>query len=248
MKKTPSRAFTLTEILVALTIVGFVMAGTMAFYISTLKSNYASEQQLIANGEIRNFTEQLLNDARDANTMVLFDSFSNTDAALGSGQSGDYIIFITFSDPFENYNAASETSLPSRQITRIVAYWTAQNRNIPGDKALYMFDTDDYKGTNVPWSKAITFPVDYSTTTPIATTVAALLPPGAQPTDAKFKIVLDSISGQFNGHGFRNSTPDKFDADGTGTNTTTSMSFQLVHGNNYESSTGTYNFTITPRG
>ncbi len=78
MKKTPflsPLAFTLTEILVTMTIVGFVMAGVMTFYISTLQSYYFGEQKLLANSNARNFTESMMAAARDSNYLILYQSF-----------------------------------------------------------------------------------------------------------------------------------------------------------------------------
>ncbi|HXC01052.1 MAG TPA: prepilin-type N-terminal cleavage/methylation domain-containing protein [Opitutaceae bacterium] len=68
-------AFTLLEVLIALTISGFVMAGIMTLFYYTLENNYVGEQRLLANNDVRFFTEKMISNARASNVMRLYKSF-----------------------------------------------------------------------------------------------------------------------------------------------------------------------------
>lgn len=69
------RAFTLLEVLIAMTIGGFVLAAVMALFIFTLQNNYVGEQRLLANNDVRYFTEQMVHNARASNIIRLYKSF-----------------------------------------------------------------------------------------------------------------------------------------------------------------------------
>lgn len=69
------RAFTLVEMLVGLTIMGLVMAGVLTFYYYTSLNFYISEQRLLINGNMRNFAETMMSNARNSNFVILYESF-----------------------------------------------------------------------------------------------------------------------------------------------------------------------------
>jgi type II secretory pathway pseudopilin PulG len=71
----PPRAFTLVEVLTALTICGFAMAGIMTLFFYVVQNNYIAEQRLAANDDVRYFTAQMIADARASNILRLYKSF-----------------------------------------------------------------------------------------------------------------------------------------------------------------------------
>jgi type II secretory pathway pseudopilin PulG len=273
-----SRAYTLVEALLAMTIVGFVMAGVMTFYVTAQSTIFTSEQKLLINGDIRTFTETVMSNARDANWVVLYQAFypyttannsfpytgttvgsnndtnstavsydlnaSNTFTALdrvGIGGSGDYLVFISFTDPFYGFVPANPTiPFPTMTVTRLVLYWIAPNRIYPGENAMYTFDSNTTNGV-LPWSG-----VNLSAgTTAInaTTTLESLLPANtlAEATDPGAKIALNDVRGLgANGLCFLNYSNIA--------NTSMLMQVRILHGNASKRVTDTYDFTITPRG
>ncbi|HXB02945.1 MAG TPA: prepilin-type N-terminal cleavage/methylation domain-containing protein [Opitutaceae bacterium] len=256
------RAFTLTEVLIAMTIVGFVMAGVMTFYITTVQQYYFSEQKLLINANTRNFTETMMASARDSNFVVLYKSFyvpyttaNNTfpytgndgttnwpgssaaggdstttttfkdggttlDAAdrLSTADAGDYIIFVTYNDPFytgspTNYTPSLTTAASNPTVSRIVAFWVAPNRlyngtnGQPAQMALYSFDSNNFPGGTAPYlnnaGAAVVFPNTAGNT--VTTTLLTpndlenMLPANtlAAATNAAYaKIVVNDLRGQ----------------------------------------------------
>ncbi len=73
------RGFTLVEIMVAMTVMGFVMAGVMGFYLQTVKGMYATEQRMKLAGQVKKFANELTVQASRSNQFVLFKSASAAD-------------------------------------------------------------------------------------------------------------------------------------------------------------------------
>lgn len=264
-------AFTLVEALITITIVGLLMAGVLAFYVSNSEYTFLGEEKLLINSDVRNFTNQMMTNARDANYLVLYQSFypystannaypytgtgaDSTDVTydtnhnsvfdagdeLGVGLTGDYLVFVYYTDSFYGFNPADPTTpVPNPKVKRIVAYWVAPNRNFPNEIALYMFDSDNFSGGTAPWPGGPTFPADV----PASNAIESLLPPNtlAWAQNSTFKIVLNNIRGLSNqGLAFTNYS--------TIANTSILMHAIILHGNEAKRVTTTYNFTITPRG
>lgn len=69
------RAFTLSELLVALTITGLTAALVLPFFLFNLRSLYHGEQKLLINGDIRSLTNAMMENAREANYFTLYQGF-----------------------------------------------------------------------------------------------------------------------------------------------------------------------------
>jgi prepilin-type N-terminal cleavage/methylation domain-containing protein len=306
------RAFTLTEVLIAMTIVGFVMAGVTTFYITTVQSYYFSEQKLLINGNTRNFTETMMASARDSNFVVLYKSFyvpyttannafpytgndgttnwpgssaaggdstttttfkdggTTLDAAdrLSTADAGDYIIFVTYADPFYpgTYTPSLTTAAPNPTVSRIVAFWVAPNRlyngtnGQPAQMALYSFDSNNFPGGTAPYlnsaGNAVTFPATLLTPNDLEN----LLPANtlAAATNAAYaKIVVNDLRGQTSlngnpsqGYNFKflaaNQTPGQ--ANTVISSTSVLVNSMILDGTSAKHVTNTYNFTINPNG
>ena len=63
-RSTPKRAFTLTEVIMAMTVFGLVIAGVMSVFIGTIKSMHASSDAIDVNSRSRFVQERLLYDLR----------------------------------------------------------------------------------------------------------------------------------------------------------------------------------------
>ncbi len=69
------RAFTLSELLVALSITGLTVALVLPFFLFNLRSLFHGEQKLLINGDIRALTNAMMENAREANYFVLYQGF-----------------------------------------------------------------------------------------------------------------------------------------------------------------------------
>jgi type II secretory pathway pseudopilin PulG len=293
------RAFTLVEAMIATTICGFVMAGIMTLYIYALQNNFVSEQRLLANDDVRTFTETMVKNARASNSLVLYQSYypytpaNNTYPFTGTmatavtpfqpqtpsntttldvndeippGNAGDYLVFISYTDPFITYAPAAGANplpaIPPTQVSRLIMYWVAPNNNFPGQYAVYMFDTGIATAAapiTTPWN--VVLPATLSTPsalegllpTPPAAWTAASAPLGSI-------VVLNDVRGLI---GYIPATFNAFDVittpavPGLGLNfinysnkqnTSILMRTLILHGNAAKRVTDTYNFTITPGG
>ncbi len=264
------RGFTLTEMLVTLTLFGFVSAGILPFFIANLRYQYVGEQKLLVNQDVRRATNELVENAREANNFVVYQSFFGQNRPNGTavsrdangngavtwadrmlaGQAGDMLVFVYYRDQYFDSRffdgvAGNSPDLTQGQVTRLVIYWTAANRNIPGETALYSIDTDRYKPlpSSTSWTTGwgATLPATLSTTGASGTTtLEALLPPAnstwAQSTAAR--VVLNDLRGLGpSGACFVNFQ-----------NRSVVVRTKILHGSRAKRVTNTYNFTVTPRG
>ncbi|MBA4138114.1 MAG: hypothetical protein C0518_12430 [Opitutus sp.] len=262
--------FTLAEVLVTVTVFGLVMAGLLPFLVTNLRYQFVGEQKLLVNQDVRRATNELVENAREANNFALYQSFfaqsrpngtavsrdANASGAVTwadrmlNGQSGDMLVFVYYADSYFDARfydgvAGNSPDLSQGRVTRLVIYWTAPNRTISGETALYSLDTDTYK----PSPSAASWTTGWGATLPAAlsttgvsgtTTLEALLPPAtsawAQASAAR--IVLNDINGLSTaGACFQNFQ-----------NRSLIVRTKILHGSRAKRVTNTYNFTVTPRG
>lgn len=213
--RTRSGGFSLTEVIVTMALFSLVMAGAIPFFISNLKYQFVGEQKLLINNDIRRITNELVENAREANSFVIYQSFYNqtnyggvslTRDANGNGsvtwadrlldgQAGDFLVLIYYRDAyvdsrfFDGTPDNAPTPLTNGQVTRIVGYYVAPNRTISGEYALYSFDSDKSKGVAATWTTpwGATFPATLSSLVPqpTGTTTIEALLPAANSTWAQ---------------------------------------------------------------
>lgn len=255
--------------MVTMTIFSLVMAGVIPFFISNLRYQFVGEQKLLINNDIRRFTNEMIENAREANSFALYQSFYAQNNRAGTAlsrdanasgsvtwadrqladQSGDFLVLVYYRDPYYDSRFFDGTDgnapqLTQGEVTRLVGYYVAPNRLLPGEFALYSFDTDRYRGAGTTWTTpwGATFPAALSSAIPQpsgTTTVEALLPPAnstwAQAT--AHPIVINDLNGLSSGLTFLNFQ-----------NRSIVIRTQILHGNQAKRVTNTYNFTVTPRG
>ncbi len=288
-QKTRRRAgFTLVEALVAATITGITMALVLPFFVFSLRSIFHGEQKLLINGDIRNLTNAMMENARESNYFVLYQGFhpfsylrdmngdgrrdaadraaggevviardANGDGAFNEldrqlgGATGNFLVLVytrnnaIFDNRFYD-NIVGNEPTNFTEVTRIVAYWIAPNRNpaargeSPDRIALYSFDTDRFRTspTATSWTTSwgATFPVALGSSTSLESLLPAATANAA--TAAYAEILVNDLDG-------RASRWSHFLNFG---NKTAVMQSRVLHGNRAKRVTNTYNFAITPRG
>lgn len=258
-----SGGFTLVELITTMTIASIVLAGVVPFFLSNLKYLYSAEQKLLINSDIRHLTNELVETARSSNYFVLYESFYtqtlggstvkrdqngsgtvNLNDRLQAGQEGSFIVFVFYNDPYFDSRlydgiTTNNPNIMTVVVDRVVGYWVAPNHEIPGETALYTFDTDDYRTSgaaswSAPWGQ--TFPVSMSPTATVETIIPTTSSLWA--SNSGFDIIVNDMEGlTSNGLFFENFQ-----------NRSALVRTKILHGNQAKRVTNTYNFTITPRG
>ena len=217
--RTDKRAFSLSELMIALGITAVMLGGLMAFNIQLIKGGLFSEHKNMINRDMRKVTTDLGDVAKEANYFVIYPSFllSDRDSAedrLVSNQSGDFILFV--------HTAANYVSFGVHPIERIVGYYRT-----PGT-------IDDLKNVGPVMKFDVTFNTPVDITASKLVTLESLIPLQASVTAEQ---ILELSSGTANGKLFYNFQ-----------NKSAMVNGQIYHGNAASRATDTYNFTISPRG
>ena len=247
-----------------MTIMGFVVVAVVPFFLQNSRYLFTGEQKLLINADVRDFTNEMVENAREANYFALYQAYYartrpdgvtvrrdadnsggvNALDRLAAGEGGEFLLFVYYEDPFfddrfYDGNPANNV-ITSVRVNRLVGYWIAPNRNESGKTALYVFDTNQYRATpataswSTPWG--VTLPV---TLTP-AVTLETLLPPAtlASAQMATARLVINDLTGL----GPNDSYFVNF------LNRSVLVRAKILHGNQAKRVTNTYNFTVTPRG
>lgn len=261
-----STGFTLVELMVAMTLIGLVLISVLPFTIFNMQSQFVSTQKLLVNGDVRAFTNGMIDDGDGASCFALYQSFYprtlstgtavardfdgngtiNSGDRLQAGQSGDFVVFVYYQDPF--YDSRFYDSDPNNQpavgsnvtVDRLVCYWLAPNRNYSGETALYRLDTDDFKTSSTSTSWTTPWGATFPSTLTSAVTLESLLPSNTESaaTDSRYaNIVLNNLEGLSSGLNFVNFQGRAIQ-----------VRSRILHGNEAKRVTNTYNFTVTPRG
>jgi prepilin-type N-terminal cleavage/methylation domain-containing protein len=258
------QGFTLVEVMVTMAIIGFVILGVVPFFLQNARYLFSSEQKLLINSDVRDFTNEMVENAREANYFALYQAYytrtrsdgivvrrdadaNDTINALDrmvAGEGGEFLIFVYYEDPFfdERFydgNPANNV-INSVRVNRLVGYWIAPNRTDAAKMALYAFDTNQYRPSpasvswNTPWGA--TFPVTLTS----VVTIESLLPPATAESAqmASARLVINDLRGL----GPNSSYFVNF------LNRSVLVRAKILHGNQAKRVTNTYNFTVTPRG
>ncbi|MGJ3244085.1 MAG: PilW family protein [Opitutales bacterium] len=218
--QTRRKGFTLVEALVVMGIAGMLMAGVLSFYQQAGLILFTSEQKLRINKDIRTLTNEMTDNARNANHFVLYESFEEgmrtaeteqeaMEYRLRDGESGDMIVLVFYG---EDPNPGDNVLPP---IERLVGYFRAP-------------DPETRRGPVRKFDLAV----------PAADqneVVEFLLPPVS--SRDSYPEVVELSEGLADGKLFYNFRDRSIMVNG-----------QIFHGNAAKRVTDTYNFTISPRG
>lgn len=257
------RGFTLSEIIVTMTIVGFITIGVVPFFLQNSRYLFTGEQKLLINADIRDFTNEMIEHARSANYFVLYRSFhqyTRSDGTLvrrdannngtinaadrrASGLGGDFLVFVYYEDPFFDdrfYDGNPDNNeITTVRVTRLIGYWLAPHRELSGKHALYFFDSDSARtAAATSWTTGwgVTFPATLSSSVTLETLLPAATVGNAQAAFAE--ILMNDLEGL-------GADSDVF---GNYMNRSVLVRAKILHGNQAKRVTNTYNFTVTPRG
>ncbi len=229
MKPARSRGFTLAELMISITVLGFVMVGVSRFAIENSRLAFTVEKQLEINRDIRRVTSEMADEARQANYFVLYASFF---PLISGDPIGD------FRDPESGYTAADYRRRKSHSGDFVVFVYTGEDPN-PNDTTPppivrlvgYFRDDPEFLGIAQPVRKfAIDIPVSDQ-----GESVEDLIPDSDRASS--YSEVISLISGLNDGDLFYNIGERSVVVNG-----------KIMHGNTAKQITGTYNFTISPRG
>ena len=221
LHKSDRRGFTLAEILIGMGILGLLTVGLLPFFIQTSTSFFVTEQKLKVNNDIRKFTSEMEDHAREANHYIIYPTFASGDRdgeedRKRDGESGDFMVLV-FDD-----NPVGVAPLISRPIRRVVGYYRAASNPLDpsSEGPVRKFDSDRDN-----WG--VTFPSTLD--------VESVLPSAAQV--ASFKRVIELSKGLANQRLFYNFH-----------NRSIMVKGEILHGNAIKRVSNTYNFTVSPRG
>ncbi len=151
-------AFTLTELLIAMTVGAIVSTLVMSFFIFNLRSMMHGEQKLLINGDIRDLTNDMMRTARAANFTALYESFYDQNSTTGVPVSRGRTIVSP--DP-ENVGNTISTVIPAFRIRAgeagdfLVLVFTRHNTVF--DSRFYNDDPDDDPDQTVQVSRIVAY-------------------------------------------------------------------------------------------
>jgi len=211
---------TLVEIMIAVVVLGMALMMALGFFTESVKATFVSEQKNLINQDIRRLTSELSRVGRQANYVVLYNSFRTQDRNNVSdrklnGNSGDFLVFI-----FQDVPDISNPIYAPRAISRIVGYYRSpENPSDPESMGpVRKFDI------SIPTPQNISNPPQ----------LESLLP--AESTQNSHNVVLALSQGLADNRLFYNLG-----------NGTIMVNGKIVHGVEAKRVTDTYNFTISTR-
>lgn len=225
-----TRAFTLVEILVAITVMGLVVTGVIRLMSQTMRTYFYDGARARINRDIRTFTQDMDTDAAYANYFLVFPDFSTrtknsgaNDNYLVDGQSGDFLLLISVS-----INATTG----SQYITKLVGYYRDAASNAVGPVRKFTVAVPSVDPTTLGATPMASLLDTYMPTTnqssnPIVVQLAQALAVGTSNTEGLFYDFKDRsvmVRGQIIE---------------TGSGSATDVNRRAVN---------TYNFAVSPRG
>ena len=120
VRRARARGFTLTEMIVSMTVMSFVTVGVLSFFIQFYKMGFVNEQRNLINRDLRVLTGELVSVGRQSNYFTIYDSIAVADRDDDGdrkldGTNGDLLVF-TFTE-------AGASASDSRLIYKVVAYY-----------------------------------------------------------------------------------------------------------------------------
>ncbi|MBK1857477.1 prepilin-type N-terminal cleavage/methylation domain-containing protein [Cerasicoccus arenae] len=213
--------FTLTEMLIALTLVSLLSVGMMAFMVDVARGVFWGTEKAEISEDVRTFTMRLAAEARSSNAAIIYKSFATDDRDAGAdrrddNQSGDCLVLVN-TEPYPN-------SDDSEHYTSAVIYFRKANEDNDGIGPVYRLE----------WNA--TSASDFLDTANY--TLEDMLTKIADDDSGDYPVVIELSRGVSNGRLFTNYKQGKV----------TVVNGEILHGNNVKEVTNTYNLSISPRG
>lgn len=211
--------FTLTEMMISLTLVSLLSVGLMTFMLDVARGIFWGTEKASISEDVRSFTMRLAKEARSANTGVIYPSFATSDRDTASDQrkqkqSGDCLVLVNT----EPYPDADD---PEFYTGMVIYFRRAEGENGIGPVYRTEWAPDD--------------PADYLSS--VDYTLEEVLSKIAVDDSGNYPIVVELSRGISNGRLFRNYQ-----------NRTIVVNGEILHGNEVKEITNTYNLSISPRG
>jgi len=226
------RAFSLVEILVAMTLIGFVGVIAVSFLRQTLTIYYYDTGRIKINRDIRSFTEEMATNAAFSSYFMIFPDFSSrtlssgsntTDNAMADGQSGDFVVLV--------FTTLPDATTGKSYINKLVGYYRDTSSTNTADPTAPA-------GTGPVRKFTVNVPSPYfdptTSTAPISTLLNTYMPTATAGTNP---IVVQLAQGLADGKLFYDFSDKSI----------------LIRGQIIEKGTvtrravSTYNFAVTPR-
>jgi len=222
------RAFTMVELMVSVTILGFVVLGVLQFTIAAENIFAYDAGRLSINKDVRTFTQDMSTSAQFANFFLIYPNFTTRstttgtgttsvtmDASVNDGQSGDFLVLAT---------ATSDPITGVLNVTKLVGYY--RDPATPGVAT----STGPVRTFSVTISPGVNPAV-----TPVYSLLNTYVPTSSAHTNP---IVIQLAQGLSNGTLFY----DFYDR-------SIIINGQVIEqGNQFKQAVNTYNFTVSPRG
>jgi prepilin-type N-terminal cleavage/methylation domain-containing protein len=132
MKTRFKSAFTLVEIMVVVGIVGLVSLGLTSFYVESMKSGYASEQQMSLITTMRSVMNEMVFNGSRSHELILYNSAAAADITAAGRKivtneatddttddicpTGDFAVFVYYELP-------KPSSVPKYRIAKLIGYY-----------------------------------------------------------------------------------------------------------------------------
>lgn len=228
-KSTPRRrAFTLVEVLVAVTILGIVSAGMLRVFIQALNVWAYDTGKILVNRDIRKFTTEMTENATYANYFKIFPSYANLTRSVST--------LVNPSDPDQGYTTAiADTSVNdggSGDCLVLVFMDPADDRKVSRLVGYFRSPTSLTDPTSTGPVRRFTIDVTPSSLLPVWQLMPTISNPAIYPE------VVELTRGLANGKLFFNFYDRSIIVKG-----------EIIHqGSLVKRATNTYNFTVSPRG
>lgn len=131
-----TEGFTLTEVVVALSLTVTLSAAGYMFFLHNLGTSYMTAGKLQVSNDIRKFTSELTYEARNASYFRLYRSYADVDQVLRDGGSGDMIVLYYVDEEGE--------------VERSIGYFRAAQEGAAGPVRKFDSDVQEYDPTTLP--------------------------------------------------------------------------------------------------
>jgi len=216
------QGFTIVEVLLSMSIVLLIMAGVLPMYLQSSKRILESDAKYEVNEDVRGFTNEIISQAREADSFILYDNYSGTwingdfvnfrsDTYAGKGrrrdgETGRFLLLLYYGeDPYPN------DSEPAPLDHMIGIYLDAEEDEVEGPLRIFF-------NNNIDNSKCLEENI-----------------PGIS-SSRNHDIVVESMEGLIDGDIFYNFSSRSIMVNG-----------KISHKTGAISKSNTYNFTVTPR-